>query len=88
MSFEKTVKIGLKQGLHARPAAELAKMAMQHEGEAIMLVGEKRVNLKSVINVMTAGVQGGQTARLQITGEGADRLMERISSLLEDRTIQ
>ena len=37
-----------KSGIHARPAGELAKLAMKCKSEVFIRVGEKKVNPKSV----------------------------------------
>lgn len=83
MDFVKTVTIRHKHGLHARPAVEIVKMAAAHPGDVTMCVGEKIVNLKSVVGLMASGAKSGQAVTLRATGEGADKVIELISDFLE-----
>ena len=83
MCLTRTVKIGHEHGLHARPAAEVVKLVMPHQGDVLMLVGEKSINLKSIVSVMAAGITTGQIVTLRATGAGADDLLERLADYLE-----
>ena len=57
-------------GLHARPAALLAKMAQQYDADIVMGCGRKKVNDKSVLGIMTLYVLKG--AKVTIVAEGHD----------------
>jgi multiphosphoryl transfer protein len=57
-------------GLHARPARVFVDIAKQYQSTIQVRHGEKRVNAKSLIAVLTLGVTRGQ--RIQIDVSGAD----------------
>jgi phosphocarrier protein FPr len=59
-----------KTGLHARPARVFVDIAKQFESTIRIGHGEKRVNAKSLISVLTLGVASGQ--RISIDVDGAD----------------
>lgn len=57
-------------GLHARPAKVFVNTAKQFESDIRVRHGEKTVNAKSAISILTLGVQCG--AEISVTAEGAD----------------
>jgi phosphocarrier protein FPr len=57
-------------GLHARPAKVFVNTAKQFESDIRVQHGEKKVNAKSAISILTLGVRCG--AEISITAEGAD----------------
>lgn len=65
----KTVPINIKFGLHARPAGVLAKMAQKYQSDVKMKVAEKTVNVKSIMGLLSAGVQCGAQAEFTCNGE-------------------
>ena len=68
----KTEKVVLKNetGLHARPASELTKLASKFKCEIKIKAGEKEINPKSILSIMSAGVKAN--TELEIICEGED----------------
>lgn len=66
----KSIKIELASGLEARPAAMLVQVASQYESSIYVESGEKRVNAKSIMGMMTLGLAEG--ASVTVTADGAD----------------
>ena len=62
----KTEKVILKNetGLHARPASELTKLASKFKCDIKIKTGEKEINPKSILSIMSAGIK---TSSEQIT---------------------
>ena len=63
-----TITVTNKSGLHLRPASELSKIAGKLTSEITIITGEKRVNPKSVLILMSAGITKG--TEIEITCEG------------------
>src|SRR6266508_3169876 len=59
-----------KTGLHARPARVFVDIAKQFQSSIRVGHKQKQVNAKSLISVLTLGVESGQ--RIFIDVEGAD----------------
>ena len=59
-----------KSGIHARPAGVLAKVAMRCNSEVTLVVGERRVNPKSVLNLMAAAIRCGTEIGFECHGQG------------------
>ncbi len=80
---QKKVKIRNQLGLHARPAAQLVKVATKFKSDVFIALDEHEVNGKSIMGVMMlAAAQGSQ---LTIITQGADeeQAMEAIIELIE-----
>lgn len=68
--IEKTFVITNETGLHARPAALLVQAAGKFDSEITLQYKEKKVNLKSIMGVLSLGI--GKGSEITITIEGGD----------------
>ena len=57
-------------GIHARPAATLAKTCTPFKSNIVLVVGEKRIVAKSVLNLMSAAIKCG--TEIEVECDGAD----------------
>lgn len=64
-----TYTVNNKMGLHARPAAEIAKIAGKHKSAVTLLSGSKKANGKSVLMLTTLGAKKGTEITLQVEGK-------------------
>ncbi len=65
-----TITVTNKSGLHLRPATELSNIAGKLTSDIQIISGEKTVNPKSVLMLMSAGISKGTT--IDITCDGPD----------------
>lgn len=65
-------------GLHARPASVFSKTAAAYQSRVTMIADGVKYNAKSVLKVLSAEINAGQTITLQ--AEGPDE-MEAIAAL-------
>jgi phosphocarrier protein HPr len=77
MVSQKTTVIN-KSGIHARPASELAKVCSKCDSDIIISVGEKRLNPKSILNLMAAAIRCGTDIVVECTGETEKEDLEKI----------
>ncbi|MDE6952124.1 MAG: HPr family phosphocarrier protein [Lachnospiraceae bacterium] len=68
--LEKSMKIQLKNGLEARPVAVLVQVASQHESSIYIESAGKKVNAKSIMGMMSLGLNSGE--EVYVTADGAD----------------
>lgn len=68
--IKKSVKIQLSNGLEARPVALLVQVASQYESTVYLETGNKKVNAKSIMGMMSLGLDNGE--EVEIVCEGAD----------------
>lgn len=81
--IEKSFTITTETGIHARPATVLVQTATRFTCDITFEYGEKQVNLKSIMGVMSLGVPKG--AQIKIATNGADE--EEALQALEDTII-
>lgn len=67
---KKTIQIKLKNGLEASPIALLVQEASKYESTVYIQSGDKRVNAKSIMGMMTLGLDNGE--ELEVITEGID----------------
>lgn len=77
------VVIKNEAGLHARPAGILAKEAMKCKSNVMILVGEKKVQVKSVLNLMAAAIKCGMEVELVCDGENEEAELKELVALIE-----
>lgn len=68
----KNIQIRLKNGLEARPIALLVQEASKYESKIYIQSGDKRVNAKSIMGMMSLGLDNGEA--LTVSAEGTDEL--------------
>lgn len=67
---KENLKLELKNGLEARPAALFVQIASKFESHISVIVNEKQVNAKSIMGMMSLGAIKGQV--IEIIAEGQD----------------
>lgn len=67
---EKQFKVIADTGIHARPATLLVQTASKFNSEINLEYKGRKVNLKSIMGVMSLGI--GQGAEIVISAEGSD----------------
>lgn len=82
-NIQKTVVISNPQGLHARPAELLVRLAMQFESDVEVIRDGLCVDAKSILNVLTLGAGQGTEITLQAQGADAQEAVEAIVRLIE-----
>lgn len=83
MTVEKTLIINNETGLHARPASQLVKKAGNFKSQIEIIVGEKEVNAKSIMGIMSLGIGKGDEITLKAAGEDADAAVESLTEFIE-----
>ena len=66
--IKKTITVRL--GLEARPVAMLVQVASQYDSRIQIESGERRVNAKSIMGMMTLGLNAGES--ITVSAEGSD----------------
>lgn len=69
---KKPITIKIPSGLEARPVALLVQVASQYESDIYVEFGDKKVNAKSIMGMMTLGLAAGET--VVVSAEGTDEV--------------
>ena len=73
------------QGLHARPAELFARLALKYESRIELIRGDQRVDGKSILEILTLGVQPGTRLTLEAQGLDAQEAIVALAKLVENR---
>jgi phosphotransferase system HPr (HPr) family protein len=79
---ELTVTVRLPEGLHARPAAEIASICSTYASATVSKFGHSPVNAKSILNLLTLGAKAGETLIFRVDGANSEDALSRIELLV------
>lgn len=82
VSARETVRLDIPDGIHARPAAQIAKRAKTHACALNLVNGNKRANARSVAAMMGLGAQYGVDLVIEGSGEGASQAVADLADLI------
>jgi phosphocarrier protein len=82
---ERAVQIVNKNGLHARPAAEIVKLAAKFQSDITIVKDDLDVNGKSIMGVMMLAAEHGSTILLRAEGPDADAALDALATLVGNR---
>lgn len=80
--IEQSVTITNKNGLHARPAAQLVNIAGKYTSEIKIIKDGLEVNGKSIMGVMMLAAEKGSEIVLQIDGDDEQEAFKAITGLI------
>ena len=78
----KAVKIQLSGGLEARPVAMLVQVASQHDSTVYLESEGKKVNAKSIMGMMSLGLDSGELVTVIADGPDEEVAVEDIAKYL------
>lgn len=84
--FQKQTTIKNTTGLHARPASQLTQLCKKFPESIQIIAGEKAVDPKSIIALLTAGIKCGTPVTVQVTGENEKSVCCEIVDFIESLT--
>ena len=76
-----TVKVINEQGLHMRPAGVVAKEMGKFACDVTIVFGDKRINAKSLINIISACIKTGAEITFECDGEDEEAAMAKVEEL-------
>lgn len=84
---ERSLEVKNPHGLHARPAALFVQKAATHQGAVLLKKGEKEVDAKSILSVMSLGIEPGETISLKVEGDGGEAVLDALQMIAQDESI-
>ena len=82
---KKAITIGLASGLEARPVAMLVQIASQYDSLIYVESEKARVNAKSIMGMMTLGLDVGETVVVSADGSDEEKAIAEIEQYLSNR---
>ena len=84
----KTMMVQIPTGLEVRPVAVLVQVANQYQSSIYVESGNKRVNAKSIMGLMTLGLHEGESVTVETNGEDEKQAMNKIEEYLTGGILQ
>jgi len=81
---ETTITITHEVGLHARPASMFVQTAAKYSSDIEVTHGEKTVNAKSILAVLTLGAHKDAQIIIKAEGADADEALKALEELVAD----
>lgn len=81
--LQRSVIISNDQGLHARPAQLLARLALRYESIIDIVCNGQRVDAKSILHMLTLGAVPGTELMIEAQGADAEAALEALVQLIE-----
>lgn len=82
--IERAVKVVNSLGLHARPAAQLVRLASTFQSQIELVKDDMVVNAKSIMGVMMLAAECGSTIQLRASGDDAEQALAALEKLVTD----
>jgi phosphocarrier protein len=84
-ALEREFMISNKFGIHARPAALFVKTASRYVADVQVERDGNKVSGKSIMGLMTLEASHGCTIRITAEGKDAQRVLEDLATLIENK---
>lgn len=81
--FKQEVIVKNKIGLHARPAAKVVAEGNKFKSDMRIKKGDKEVNMKSLLGVLSIGAMCGDVITIEAEGEDEVAAVEAVTKLIE-----
>lgn len=84
MMVENQVKVRLKTGLQARPAALFVQEANRFSSEIFLEKDGKKVNAKSIMGLMSLAISSGSEVKLSASGSDEAEALEALTTYISE----
>ncbi|WP_433945041.1 HPr family phosphocarrier protein [Paenibacillus sp. SN-8-1] len=79
--MQKTYKITDKDGIHARPATALVSTVNKFKSEVFAESNGRKVTMKSILGVLSLGLEPGDLITIIADGEDASEVVETLDEV-------
>jgi multiphosphoryl transfer protein len=86
VQMRRSVRVGLAHGLHARPAAMLARCVGGFQADVSLALAGRHASARSPVSIMTLGVRRGDEIVLSASGHDAAAALDAVAALVATAT--
>lgn len=80
--MKKSIVVQMKEGMDARPIALIVQLANQFQSKIYLEIEEKRVNVKSIMGMMSLALVNGTEVTVDAEGEDAEKAVKALEEIL------
>ena len=81
--FQKEIVVRCESGLHNRQATYFVQKANEFESRIVIEAGNKKMNAKSLLGVMSLGIDYGISMTVSAEGSDAEAAVNTLEELLQ-----
>lgn len=81
--FSKEVVVRCESGLHNRQATYFVQKANEFDSSVWLESGNRKMNAKSLLGIMSLGIVTGAVVNLSATGDDAEAAVNALETLLQ-----
>lgn len=81
--IERDAIIQNAHGIHCRPSAKIVTAASQYSGEIAVIASHGETDLKSLLSLVSLGLEAGTKVRIRVRGEDEARVCDEFVKLFE-----
>ena len=81
--FKKEVVVRCESGLHNRQATYFVQKANEYESSIWLESGNRKMNAKSLLGIMSLGIVSGSTVTLSAVGSDEETAVAALEALLQ-----
>ncbi len=81
----KVLKIDNEEGLRSKPAAMFVQTASKYSAQIIIEKGNKKVNAKSIMGMLSLGVSQGESIHIVVNGDDEKEALTALTKLIKDQ---
>ena len=85
MTLERTLRVLNENGIHARPAAEIVKVAAKFRCDITLARDGLEVNGKSIMGVMMLAAECGSQIVVRATGDDAEAALDALAAVVSSK---
>lgn len=79
----KEIVVKSKNGIHARPASQIVEVAIKYSGDVFLIKDGKKYNGKSIMSIMSMGIQANEIINIEVIGDHATELEAQLFKIIE-----
>lgn len=79
-----TITVNLTEDAEARPVAVLVQKASQFDSKVYIQSGDKKINAKSIMGMMSLGLSQGEEIVVSADGEDEENALQDLSAYLKN----
>ncbi|SHK31543.1 HPr family phosphocarrier protein [Paramaledivibacter caminithermalis] len=81
--YKKEVVVKNENGLHARPASLFIQKASKFKSEINLQIGDKSIDAKSILAVLSAGIRCNSKITISAVGEDEKQAVQELIKFIE-----
>jgi len=81
--LERSIRINNRLGLHARPAAIIARTAQQFKAQIWIIDHNRKADAKSILDILCLGIPHKATITIKVSGQDCVEALNTLNTLFE-----